>query len=240
METSPAAFVGGVEMSLPHFTGQRAVCPLLEEVIGSLEGAERWSAFLAARSRTSEEFQNSWLSLTQEAEQYSSYLDEALATPLSTNVESAGDSCEDGSTRRKLVQQREALRHKVMSKFLQEYPDRNFRPVTVYPNFDKLSGAWLLALPGSSTGLSSPVFAEALAAHLCLPSPTVQESGWLGRSLGRRGVGGVVDKYGDSIMNCLGYKWLPSRIEICQCWSQLVSTWSTRERNRQESWRPTV
>ena len=140
----------------------------------------------------------------------------------------------------KLVQQREALRHKVMSKFLQEYPDRNFRPVTVYPNFDKLSGAWLLALPGSSTGLSSPVFVEALAAHLCLPSPTVQESGWVGRPLGRRGVGGVVDKYGDSIMNCLGYKWLPSRIEICQCWSQLVSTWSTRERNRQESWRPTV
>ena len=200
VETSPAAYVGGVEMSLPHFTGHRAVCPLLHEVIGSLDEAQRWSTFLTFGSRTAEEFKNSWVSLTQEAGQYSSYLDEALETPLSRDVESAGDSCVDGSTRRKLVQQRESLRHKVLSKFLLEYPDRNFRPVTAYPNFDKLSGAWLLALPGFSTGLSTPVFAEALAAHLCLPSPAVQESGWVGRPVGRRG--GVVDKYGDTIMNC--------------------------------------
>ena len=91
----------------------------------------------------------------------------------------AGDSV-DGSTRRKLVQQREYLRHQVLAKALKEFPDRDFRPATVYQNFDKLSGAWLLALPGSSTGLSSPVFAEARAAHLCLPSPAMLESGWQG------------------------------------------------------------
>ena len=111
----------------------------------------------------------------------------------------AGDSV-DGSTRRKLVQQREYLRHQVLAKALKEFPDRDFRPATVYQNFDKLSGAWLLALPGSSTGLSSPVFAEAMAAHLCLPSPAMLESGWVGKVLGRRGQ--TIDHYGDTVMNC--------------------------------------
>ena len=192
VETSPAAFIGGVEMSLPHFTGQDGVCPGLEEV--------RWTTFLAFGSRTSLEFQNSWSFLSEDAAQYATYLDVALETPLSSEVESAGESSVDGSTRRKLVQQRESLRHQAMSKALREYPDRHFRPATVYPNFDKLSGAWLLALPGSSTGLSSSVFSEAMAAHLCLPSPAVSGSGWVGKTLGRRGQS--IDAFGDTIMNC--------------------------------------
>ena len=36
---------------------------------------------------------------------------------------------------------------------------------------DKVSSAWLLAIPGSNTTLSSAEFAEAAAANLCLPSP---------------------------------------------------------------------
>ena len=174
-------------MSLPHFTGRDGVCPKLEDVIGSIEGGRRWATFLTRGSRTSVEFQHSWSCLHGEAVQYAAYLDVALESPLSAEVENAGNNSVDGSTRRKLVQQRESLRHQVLSKALKEYPDRHFRPATVYPNFDKLSGAWLLALPGSSTGLSSPVFTEAVAAHLCLPSPAVQGSGWVGKTLGRQG-----------------------------------------------------
>ena len=74
VETSPAAFVGGVEMSLPHFTGQRAICPLLQEVVGTLDGDSRWVTFLANESRTSGEFKDSWDSLTREAREYSTYL----------------------------------------------------------------------------------------------------------------------------------------------------------------------
>ena len=65
VETSPAAFVGGVEMSLPHFTGHEGVCPLLEDVIGNIEGGRRWTTFLAYGSRTSLEFQHSWSSLSK-------------------------------------------------------------------------------------------------------------------------------------------------------------------------------
>ena len=81
--------------------------------------------------------------------------------------------------RRKVVQQLEALRHEVIDKALKEFPNRQARPVTAYPNFDKQSGAWLLALPGPVNGLSSAVFAETLCAHLCLSSPAVVNSGCL-------------------------------------------------------------
>ena len=41
VETSPTAFVGGFEMSLPHYTGRDGVCPKLEDVIGSIEGGKK-------------------------------------------------------------------------------------------------------------------------------------------------------------------------------------------------------
>ena len=104
VETSQAAFVGGVDMSLPHFTGRDGVCPPLEDVKGSIEGGRRWRTFLAYGCRTSLEFQLSWSCLIGEATQYSAYLYVALDSPLSAQAESAGDSQVDGSTKRMLVQ----------------------------------------------------------------------------------------------------------------------------------------
>ena len=43
------------------------------------------------------------------------------------------------------------------------------REVTVFGNFDKLSVAWLLSLPGPVTGPSSKACDESMADHLCLP-----------------------------------------------------------------------
>ena len=51
-----AAFIGGVEMSLPYFAGDGGICPLLENQIGRLEGGDRWQTFLTAGSRTANEF----------------------------------------------------------------------------------------------------------------------------------------------------------------------------------------
>ena len=50
-ETSQAAFIGGVEMSLPHFAGDGGICPLLENQVGRVEGGDRWQTFLAAGCR---------------------------------------------------------------------------------------------------------------------------------------------------------------------------------------------
>ena len=76
---------------------------------------------------------------------------------------------------------------------MQEYSDQQARPVWAWPQRDKLSAQWLLALPGPGSALSSAVFAEAFAAHLCLPSPVCE--GRVGEKLGKA----TVDMYGDRI-----------------------------------------
>ena len=122
--------------------------------------------------------------------------------PLSLDVESAGGDGLDGAIRKNVTVQLEGLRHEFISKCLETYPDRDARPVTAFANLadDKVAGRWLLAVPGSDLSLSSSVFKEALSTHLCLPSPAVVDGGWVGKSVGRRGV--LIDKFGDSIMNC--------------------------------------
>ena len=154
-ETSPAAFVGGVEMALPHFTGEEGICSLLEDQVGRVQGLNRWETFLTAGSRTAHEFSRAWITLQQEAEQCCTFLGKQLEGELHASTESAGLDRTDGSTRSLIVQQRESLRHEVMTLALQRHPEREARPVTVFQNFDKLSGAWLLALPGPDTGLSA-------------------------------------------------------------------------------------
>ena len=48
VEVSPAAFIGGVEMSVPHFTNGDTVCQQLEPLIGNFNGnvKERWSRMI--------------------------------------------------------------------------------------------------------------------------------------------------------------------------------------------------
>ena len=200
LETSAAAFIGGVEMSLPHFTGEEGICVQLEEVVGRVEGGNRWETFLTAGSRTAQEFQQAWDSIRLEAQTCSNYLGKELEGVLAVVAVKAGQDNTDGTTRRSVVQQREGLRHEVLTLGLVRHADREARPVTVFQNFDKISGAWLLSLPGPDTGLSSPVFREAMAAHLCLPSPAVAAGGWVGKSTVRGGA--VIDMFGDAVMNC--------------------------------------
>ena len=121
---------------------------------------------------------------------------------LSAKVECAGGNNVDGSTRREVVEQREGLRHELLTWALARHPDREARPVTVYQNLadDKVAGRWLLASPGSELSISRSAFQEALSAHLCLASPAVVNGGWVGRKVGRQGE--IIDKFGDSVMNC--------------------------------------
>ena len=99
---------------------------------------------------------------------------------------------------------KEVLGEKVLTLALERQTDREARPVTVYQNFYRLSGAWILALPGPDTGISSMAFTEAMASHLCLPSPSVVLGGCVGKKTVRGGA--VIDQFGDAVMNC---KYLP-------------------------------
>ena len=99
----------------------------------------RWR--LASGSRTSMEFEQAWTSLRQEAEHCSSFLDKDLEGELVAGAVAAGKGRVDGGTRRMVVQQREGLRHEVLTLALKRHMDRQARPVTVFQNFDKLSGS---------------------------------------------------------------------------------------------------
>ena len=122
------------------------------------------------------------------------FLGQDLEGPLAMTVEGAGDGSVNGSTRKKVTEQREKLRGSVIGEALKRYPDQKARPVLVWPQLDKLSSAWLLSLPGPHTGLPTSVFSEAVCSHLCLPSPACAQL--LGVRVGRASV----DKFGDVVM----------------------------------------
>ena len=158
---------------------------------------------MAAGSWTAEEFRLAWAELSGEALDTWAYLQEVPSGPLASTAAKAGGTSLDDSTRSSIVKQKEMLRHKLMTKALQNYPDRDARPVTVFPNVadDKCAGRWLLAAPSSDLGMSSPVFQEAMSAHLCLPSPAIRNGGWLGKTVaGARGQV-PIDIYGDAVVN---------------------------------------
>ena len=101
--------------------------------------------------------------------------------------------CTTGATRKLVVEQLEKMWGKVLKSSLDQHADRRVRPVMSWTQRDKLSSAWLLALPAGDTCLSSPVFAEAAAALLCLPSPACADR--IGCEVGKR----RVDKFGDQV-----------------------------------------
>ena len=205
VDTSPAAFIGAVEMALPFLTGEEGLCPLLEPQIGDVRAAEeasRWRTLISSGCRTGREFQDCFDLLHREAEDCCLYLGEELEGELSVTVEELGKGRVDGSTRALLTRQRERLRARVLSKALIEHPDQTARPTWVFPQLDKTSCAWLLATPSPETYIPSTLFREAMAAHLCLPSPCCQPV--LGKPTGyndSRGNPTHVDVWGDVVMS---------------------------------------
>ena len=111
-ETIFPAFLGGVEQALPYMVGsdgQQGRCPTLRDVVGKVEGPQRWRQFLSAGSRTSQEFSTCWNTLVEEANQISNYLGQDLAGALADPLVGAGGESRNGSTRKLVVEERESL-----------------------------------------------------------------------------------------------------------------------------------
>ena len=83
----------------------------------------------------------------------------------------------------------------MLTQCLERKVDQRCRQVVAWRNRDKLATAWLHCLPGPE-GMSNPVFSEALALALCMPSPACRSR--VGLPLGGRG-SPVVDIYGDRV-----------------------------------------
>ena len=198
VETRHAAFCGGVEMAVPRLTGDQGICPPLEHLVGVVDGPARWADFLEGGSRTAREFNSSWQELRGEVAGLCTMLGKDVTGPLAKPCVSSGEKGK--SSRASITTLREDLRHEAMVKCLEVHQDRLARPVFVYQNLDKLSDPWVQALPGPKTGLSAAVFAEAMAARLCLHSPAVVASGKVGQPVARGGA--IIDPFGDAINCC--------------------------------------
>ena len=90
-----------------------------------------------------------------------------LATPL----RGLGEGSVTGATRGEIMAAQEELQAKVLSKALSEVRPKSTRAAWGWRQRDKVSCAWLLAMPGGATALSNAEFSEAAASNLCLPSP---------------------------------------------------------------------
>ena len=93
-ETIAAAFVGGVEqvvLFMVGWDGQPSLCRSLINLVGHMDGQQRWRQFLDARSRTSDEFANSWQTLSVETLQICEFLGKEFTGPLAETLEGAGE-----------------------------------------------------------------------------------------------------------------------------------------------------
>ena len=192
------AFLGTMEQTLPRL--HRGFCPGLVPIVGGEEmfgeaatDIGRWRVLLDSGSRVAVEFASSWRVLRAEAEGAAQWLGRELEGPLAAEVSSAGQGCH-GSLRSTILEHRERMQGKLLEECLLHHAHQGARPVFSWPERDKLSSQWLLALPGSDTSPSSDEFSECLAALLCLPSPAC--SPLIGQRVGRSSV----DKYGDVVM----------------------------------------
>ena len=89
----------------------------------------------------------------------------------------------------------------MLQKALTLHHDQTARSVWFYPQFDKYACAWLTTTPSPATFILSPLFREAMTAHLCLPSSSCQ--GQLDKPTGykdRQGNPTYVDIFGDQVM----------------------------------------
>ena len=85
----------------------------------------------------------------------SAFLNLEISGPLAEGPATA-DSLREGTTSRQpLTEQREELREAALAEALRRYGDQAASPASAYPQFDKLSTAWKLSLPGPVSLLQS-------------------------------------------------------------------------------------
>ena len=137
-----------------------------------------------------------WNILTKEAQEAANWLGEDVEHVFTVPLAGIGEGSVTGKTRGEIVAAREKSRALLLAKALALYQPRKARPVLAWKQRDKISSAWLLALPGADSSLTNAEFSEAAAANLCLPSPACSDL--VGETVrGRK----KVDLYGDNIQS---------------------------------------
>ena len=154
----------------------------------------RWRQVLISNSSVGVELRRCWDKLQLEANQSAAWLGEEVPEVFNSPVEGVGKGSVSGATRKSLTEPIENTRAKVLAKALDLVRPKSTRAAWAWRQRDKVSSAWLLAIPGPDTTLNGAEFREAAATSLCLPSPAC--TGRVGETVrGQR----KIDKYGDNI-----------------------------------------
>ena len=135
-----------------------------------------------------------WESIQGEARVAADYLGRDMEGVLTSRVEGLGEDSVTGATRGRIVEAVETTRALLLSKVLEEVRPKSTRAAWAWRQRDKVSSAWLLAIPGLDTSLSSAEFSEAAAANLSLASPACV--GRVGEVIRGRV---TVDTHGDNV-----------------------------------------
>ena len=137
-ETVPAAFIGALEQTLPAFTGDRGVCQQLTHLVAEPGDEEnRWQALLQSGCRTGTELAWCWESLTTEAREMGTFLNQEVEKIFLVPVQGVGEGRTDGKTRSVIIETREKTRGQALTRALELHPDRQVRPVLMWPQLDK-------------------------------------------------------------------------------------------------------
>ena len=193
-DLSPFAFIGGLEQALPYFGGERGVCLPLQHLGAGGQQEQRWSPLLQSGCRTGRELARAWEAIQGEATEACEYLGKELEGRLAERLEGLGAGSTKGATMKELSREREELRKEVFDRALTLHTDQRARGVSSWKERDKLTTAFLLSTPGPHTALLSPVFAEAVATLLSMPSRVCADR--LGEKVGNS----RVDMYGEAII----------------------------------------
>ena len=113
---------------------------------------------------------------------------------MATTCRRIGDGSVTGATKGWVVEARKNIRVKVLNKQLLGYRPKSMRAVWSWRQRDKVSSAWIPAIPAPDNMLTNAEFSQAAAIHLCLPSPSYRDL--VGEHI-KNGV--VVDQYRDSV-----------------------------------------
>ena len=198
-----AAYLGTLETAIPFMAARDKLSPQREAEWGGEEcwgeGADpdgRWRVLLQSNSQEGKELQRVWDGLVREAAEAAEWMNEPLELLFTGRLENLGGGSVSGETRGEVMEARERLRFRLLTKVLEVHRPKRDRHAWGWRQKDKLSSAWLLALPGGGEGLSNEEFTTTAALNLCLPPPCVTER--LGVELkGRPKV--VVETHGDNV-----------------------------------------
>ena len=172
-ETCGPAYFGALETAIPFMAARDKLCTQMETDWGgeecwgeAAEPSNRWRVVLESGCLEGRELQRWFQMLQSEATEAGPYLGEPPDPLLNSDLQGLGGSSVSGATRGLVVEARDMLRSRLLTKALQLHRPKKDRHAWAWKQRDKLSSAWLLSLPGGGETLTNEEFTTTAAVNL--------------------------------------------------------------------------